>query len=243
MKKTLLLPLFALLLSTTSFAQGKTVEYGFSLKGGTYTTHKSGPMMYRYVPTDLVYRPGYSAAVGAYGKCRMGRWLALSGELMYGFAEFNTATVGYLNTQFPSQGIEPAETRRDLVRFVAQNLFLPVNLHIGRGLGSRFSGYVGVAPMYNLETTVSYDFENYGTDQAPTQPQDWDYYREPGAKNPRWQWLWSAGLEYRLGQHYTLGLQMLLNVQPLDTSGEFNYAAQRYPIPMKSVSATLRHSL
>ena len=240
MKKTLLLALFALFSLIPVFAQEKTIEYGFSLKGGTYTTHKSGAMKYRYVPTDMIYRPGYSAAVGMYGKCRMGRWLALSGELMFGFAEFRAAVA----SRFPTQGIEPyIETRRDISRFVAHNLFLPVNLHIGRGLGARVSGYVGAAPMFNLETTVSHDFKDYGTDQAPTQPEDWEYYREPGAKNPRFQWLLSAGLDYRLGQHYALGLQMLLNVQPLETSGEFTYAPQRYPVPMKSVSATLRHSL
>ncbi len=243
MKKTLLLSLLALLSLTAVFAQEKKFEYGFSLKGGTYTAHKSGPMKYRYVPTDLIYRPGYSAAAGVYGKCRMGRWLALSGELMYGAAEFSTVVVGHLGTQHPSQGLEYVETRRDLTRFVARNLFLPINLHIGRGLGARLSGYVGAAPMFNLETTVSYDFENYGMDQMPTQPKDWDYYREPGAKDPRWQWICSAGAEYRLGSHYTVGLQMLLNVQPIDTAGEFTYAPQRYPVPMKSVSATLRHSL
>ncbi len=244
MKKTLLLFLLAFLLATPFFAQEKTAEFGFSLKGGTYTTYKSGEMKYRYVPTDLISRPGYSAAVGIYGKCRLGRWLALSGEMMYGFAEFSTATVSHFEISLPSQGIKPySETRRDATRFVARNLFLPVNLYIGRGLGARFSGYVGAAPMFNLETTVSYDFDGYGFDQAPTQPKEWDYYREPGVKDPRWQWLLSAGLEYRLGQHYALGLQMLLNVQPIDTSGEFNYAPQRYPVPMKSVSVTLRHSL
>ena len=78
MKKTLLLSLGAFLLATPLFAQKKTAECGFSLKAGTYTTYKSGEMKYRYVPTDLISRPGYSAAVGMYGKCRMGRWLALS---------------------------------------------------------------------------------------------------------------------------------------------------------------------
>lgn len=241
MQKTLLLSLFALLLATTSFAQEKKSEFGFSLKGGTYTTYKSGEMKYRYVLTDLISRPGYSAAVGVYGKCRMGRWLALSGELMCGFAEFRTVQEVF----FPVSAFGPAilpniETRQELTRYVARNLFLPVNLHIGRGLGSRFSGYVGAAPMFNLETTVSYDFDTFGSDRAPSQPQELAYYGEPGAKDPRWQWLLSAGLECRLGAHYSVGLQMLFNRQSFDTSGE---ATQQYPVPMKSVSATLRHSL
>jgi hypothetical protein len=245
MKKSLLLALFALLALAPVFSQEKSFEYGFSLKGGTYTTQKSGEVKYRYVPTTTTYRPGYSAAAGMYAKCRLGRWMALSGELMLGFAEFKVDTGGTWPTDSPVPSPFPVfQSLTETWRYSARNVFLPICLHVGRGLNPKFSGYVGVAPLYNLETTIaaSYDYSERKDDPIARQF-EWVYYREPGAKNPRWQWLWSAGLEYRLGAHYALGLQMLLNPNPLSTSGEFDNSPERYPVPMKSVSATLRHNL
>lgn len=246
MKKSLLLLLFAPLALTTVFAQQKSFEYGFSLKGGTYTAAQSGEVKYRYVPTTMTSRPGYSAAAGMYAKCSLGRWLALSGELMFGFSEFKTETVG--SWPVPIQNPSPFpyfETLTETAHYSAHNLFLPIYLHLGRGLRSKFSGYVGVAPLCNLETNiaVSRDYSDPAYNDGRVHSSPWIYYREPGARDPRWQWLWSAGAEYRLGAHYTVGLQVLFNRQKFDTSGEFDYAPQQYPVPMKSLSATLRHSL
>jgi len=245
MKKSLLLALFTLLTLAPIFSQEKSFEYGFSLKGGTYTTTKSGEMKYRYVPTTMTYRPGYSAAAGMYAKCRLGRWMALSGELMLGFAEFKVETVA----SWPTESGEPypiliSQSLTETARYSARNVFLPISLHVGRGLNSKFSGYVGVAPLYNWGTTITYshDYSDREDDQE-TSWREWEFYREPGAKDPRWQWLWSAGAECRLGAHYALGLQVLFNTQNLNTSGEYEYPMERYPVPMKSVSATLRHSL
>lgn len=239
MKKTLLTALWALSLASL-FAQTKPSEYGFSLKGGNYTVGKNRPLQYTYVPVDQLYHPGYCLAAGGYGKYTLGRWLALSGELMFSFAEFRVSQTKVLPIFEPVQGfITHYEKLHEIERYVAYHVSLPICLHFGRGLRPKFGGYIGVAPMYNLETTRSFKWEYLGAGDIFTQPEELEFDRFSGSGDPRLQWLLSAGLECSLGQRYTFGLQMLFNPKQQDP---MEYYGQ-YQVPMKSLSATLRHCL
>lgn len=239
MKKTLLTALWALSFASL-FAQVKPSEYGFSLKGGNYTAGKSGPLQYTYIPVDQLYHPGYYLAAGGYGKYALGRWLALSGELMFSFAEFRVSQTMVFPLFEPIQGfITHYEKRHEIERYIASNVSLPVYLHFGRGLRPKLGGYIGVAPMYNLETTRSFKLEYSGSSEIFTQPYVLEFDRFSGGGNPRLQWLLSAGLECSLGQRYTFGLQILFNPKWLDPTEYYG----QYQVPMKSLSATLRHCL
>ena len=95
--------------------------------------------------------------------------------------------------------------------------------------------------MFSYETTISYQ----SGDQKSI-PKAWEPLSRleyPGNEVPHWQWLLSIGLEYRLAKRYSIGLQMLLNPQPVGKLYEFSYGADRYPVPMKNLSATLRHRI
>lgn len=233
MKKTLL-SLSFILLAIAVFSQGKQAEWGLSLKGGTYALPHSAEIQYSYLPGNYVHKPGYAAMAGLYGKFRLGRWLALSGELLYSFAEFKASEeYGFRETDPGSQPL--IEISHDQY-FVTQSLLMPVNVHIGRGLNPVFSGYIGAAPMWSYETTVSYQ-----SGDQKSLPKAWEPDSEKESRP--WQWLLSAGMEYRLTKRYSIGLQMLLNPHPVSKLYEFNYSAGRYPAPMKSFSVTLRHRI
>ena len=234
MRKPILFYALLLLPLSAAWTQGQKAEWGLLFRGGNYTLPREGPLSEYYVSARFTQVPGYSSAGGFYGKLYLTHWLGLSTALMYQFSEFRTE-------EYLWQDIDTEPFRYDwnnALNFTAQHLYAPLCIHLRKSPSAKMSAHVGYAALYDAQTWSYYKFSGYGLTQNSTIPEVWE-----NSGNARWQGLLIAGMERRLGERYSAGIQVLFNPKQEDSLPNSLLPTGTYPVSMRSLSLTLSHRL
>lgn len=215
-------------------------ELGVTVRGGTYTNASDQTQWFSEVYSQRArISRGISTSAGLYAQRRIMHGMTLSAGLEYAMSQYK------LNLSMQQDFFEPGIERRWVLDATEYNVLAPLQMHVHL---SRWSLAIGGTASYHIKSNIG------RLEITPPNAPDFIYCGGPIyglGSAPDFQWLWSGGLEYRLGHSTCIGVGTLMSFKKHNTDRMFDalIVDDRQPLIgrlsvfPRSLTLSLRHDL
>jgi hypothetical protein len=225
-----LLPFALVLCFFSTLNAQENLQWGFLLRGGTYTLPKKG----NQIDYSAKIWPGYFVNTGVYARIKLAQGVSFSTELAYGMAEFKKKYAPSL--LIDCIFCDPYRYAPDY-QYTQQSFMAPMKFHFDKGADARFSFFAGGGPFFAWFTEQQIVTGENGARFYTGEYELYEDYKNYD-RDVRWQWMVNAGFSVRVGKKTRIGFETFLN--PRAQNKEFFYD-EEYPVLLRNLSLSLYH--
>lgn len=240
MKRAILLLSF-LLCTTIVFTQGEN-EFGLILKAGNFVMPREGFWYGGYAAADYKLKPGLALGAGGFSRFALSRSFSISAELLLYYTQYERLDDGEGDTF--TLTVPPSNKFVSKSYFSMYSAVVPVKLNFQPDFCPKTWLSAGIAQGF---TFLSYleKVRRDGTGTPVVQNKKPVNYRNPNRRDARLQWLFTAGIQHRMNENFSLGLDFTgtFNRNSIVTKASEVYDASYSLLWMKSLEFAVYYQL